>query len=190
MASLIPETKTLYWVFLILQASRQAIVCSWLSRHFSPRARTQVDGTIWIEKRNRQTFSSLGSGHDPSGGDCSESDLGAHYLMWAGAVSTGQVKIPPRPGGWLQMTVRWFVSFPHVAWRRSTRPLEVFLSLAWREPEVRRWRRHPIAVQLHQHLPPLPLICNQATLQQIRLHHQSPQQRPDPVPPLLVKPPW
>jgi hypothetical protein len=34
---------------------------------------------------------SLGAGHDPAGRDCSNADSGAHYLMWAGAVSTGQV---------------------------------------------------------------------------------------------------
>merc|ERR1712228_263593 len=34
---------------------------------------------------------SLGSSHDPTGRDCSEADSGAHFLMWPGAVSTGQV---------------------------------------------------------------------------------------------------
>merc|ERR1712130_51473 len=34
---------------------------------------------------------SLGAGHDPAGRDCSKADSGANFLMWPGAVSTGQV---------------------------------------------------------------------------------------------------
>ena len=60
------------------------------SRKLSPTLGAKKTAHKNIKKKISR---SLGAGHDPAGRDCSKADSGANFLMWAGAVSTGQVNI-------------------------------------------------------------------------------------------------